>query len=92
MTDTHRLFVAPSDQSVDSVRSELDSLFGYPTCDGETVTAIMPGVSLSHDASGRPIVVADALFANDQRVQQCLSIGLAAGWIELTRAEYEQCF
>jgi hypothetical protein len=92
MTDTHRFFVAPSDQSVDDVRAQLDSLLGYPTNDGETVTAIMPGVSLSHDVSGRPIVVADAIFAGEERVRQCLSIGVAAGWVELTRGEYELCF
>lgn len=89
MSDTHRFFVAPSDAVADAIRAALDRACNLPSDDGETLTAFLPAVDLPHDQQGRPIVVVDAALCSLPPVRAAIASAIAAGVVEVTRAEYE---
>jgi hypothetical protein len=77
-----RYFRATSDSVYEQARATLDSAWGYPSADGETVTTFTPCDAAIHDAQSRPYLQVRAEFCEYEASSLLLQQAIAGGVIE----------
>jgi tRNA A37 N6-isopentenylltransferase MiaA len=88
-----RYFRAASVEVYESVRAELDAVWGYPNPDTKTRTAITPASEAPTDAAGRVYLIASPAECEYPAIAERLPAMLASGMVaEVTAAEFADQF
>lgn len=88
-----KYFRAANAAVYEAVRAELDAAYGYPSEDGQTVTAITPAADAPVDNAGRVYLLASEAECQYPAVADRLPDLLTSGMVEeVTAADWDALF
>jgi hypothetical protein len=85
-----RYFRVADDSLYESLRLQLDAIWGHPTADGLTLTCVTPAAVAPRDSQGRILLAVRQEFCEFAAVAEILPQLLASGAVEEV-ADTEYC-